>query len=80
MAPLSVSRTLLSHRHPLARQIYKVFAKLRVILAKVCQPYALVGELDAVLRGCHRTITAASRTRPPRSARPSLERGGPRMT
>ena len=36
MAALSVSRILLSHRHPLARQIYKVFAKLRIIFTERC--------------------------------------------
>ena len=55
---LSVSRILLSHRHPLARQIYKVFAKLRIIFTERCKPLALFGELDAFLWGCHRTHPA----------------------
>ena len=48
-----VSTVLRGHCPPLTCQVQEVFAKLRVILAKVCQSNALIGELDALAWRCH---------------------------
>ena len=63
-----VSTVLRGHCPPLTCQVQEVFAKLRVILAKVCQSNALVGELDALAWRCHCAPSLIASRTPPHAA------------